>query len=594
MKNLRVLLLLTAALFCIVGVQAAIRQTQRPGHPEFPDNVYTGDFMQFGITNTYGEIMPYQYPVGNEHLMVGTYRCGYTLSYLEAGEEYLAYAIYFERQNMSTGSYEEWFDPGSITVRTINQTANHAINLEQNFFFPTREKFIILEVLISNEGTSVAEDFIYKICADWDIDGIYENNWDYDSSMVIPYAYETHYCSVSPIFPNPDIIDYEGWDDCQQRYTDGEVPPQYIENWDGSELMHYELGDLAPGQTAYLALVFASGDDPDDLALQVQAARAFASGSGTLWGYVYGTDSMPLEGAVVSSEFYALSDTTSADGYYCFDRMPAGNNSMTASCVGYYDSTQAVHVAENDSTRHDFYLAQINPAALNLTLTPYGIPIILPASGGSFDYNLAVENTTPAAQVGDCWYYIVLPGTGMVGPVLLAENLAVPGNTTMNRDRTQVIPMAAPAGIYTYHGCVGDYPWVVWDEDSFTFEKLGTQGDNGAWVPGDWLCYGEPFNSSSTAVAATPARAELKCTMIPNPFNPTTTIRLELPEAGWVKVEVFDVKGRSVWAHSRAPLQMAAGTHEITFDGSALPSGIYFVRLTTGEYEAVQKMVLMK
>jgi hypothetical protein len=37
-----------------------------------------------------------------------------------------------------------------------------------------------------------------------------------------------------------------------------------------------------------------------------------------------------------------------------------------------------------------------------------------------------------------------------------------------------------------------------------------------------------------------------------------------------------------------------AGDHQITFDGSGLPSGIYFARLKAGDYNQVQKMVLMK
>jgi len=49
-------------------------------------------------------------------------------------------------------------------------------------------------------------------------------------------------------------------------------------------------------------------------------------------------------------------------------------------------------------------------------------------------------------------------------------------------------------------------------------------------------------------------------------------------------------------AHIGAPLQdyFPAGTHQITFDGSDLPSGIYLARLTAGDWSAVQKLVLMK
>ncbi len=76
----------------------------------------------------------------------------------------------------------------------------------------------------------------------------------------------------------------------------------------------------------------------------------------------------------------------------------------------------------------------------------------------------------------------------------------------------------------------------------------------------------------------------------PNPFNPSTTIRFDLPEACVVKLEVFDIKGRSVGmsgsgaTHSigqTSPTMeyLSAGTHEITFDGMGLSSGIYFYRI---------------
>ncbi len=88
----------------------------------------------------------------------------------------------------------------------------------------------------------------------------------------------------------------------------------------------------------------------------------------------------------------------------------------------------------------------------------------------------------------------------------------------------------------------------------------------------------------------------------PNPFNGTTVLSFELPKASMVRLEVFDVNGRSVGAHSSAPLSGSgatptlypAGTHEITFDGSGLPSGVYYYRLTAGANVASGKMMLMK
>ncbi|MFH1862705.1 MAG: T9SS type A sorting domain-containing protein [bacterium] len=82
----------------------------------------------------------------------------------------------------------------------------------------------------------------------------------------------------------------------------------------------------------------------------------------------------------------------------------------------------------------------------------------------------------------------------------------------------------------------------------------------------------------------------------PNPFNPSTILRFDLPQAAQVKLEVFDVNGRMVGAIHELPLRQwyPAGTHEILFDGSDLPSGIYFAKLAAGDFSQVQKLVLLK
>jgi hypothetical protein len=89
----------------------------------------------------------------------------------------------------------------------------------------------------------------------------------------------------------------------------------------------------------------------------------------------------------------------------------------------------------------------------------------------------------------------------------------------------------------------------------------------------------------------------------PNPFNPTTRIMYDLPEASTVRLSVFNVLGQEV--ARLADGEMAAGYQSVEWNtttnaGLALPSGIYFYRLkatslTTGrEFHDVRKMVLMK
>ncbi|GBE30278.1 MAG TPA: T9SS type A sorting domain-containing protein [Bacteroidetes bacterium] len=78
----------------------------------------------------------------------------------------------------------------------------------------------------------------------------------------------------------------------------------------------------------------------------------------------------------------------------------------------------------------------------------------------------------------------------------------------------------------------------------------------------------------------------------PNPFNPTATITIELDKPYVTKVIVYDALGRAVTTLIDAPTH--AGTHQVTFDGHNLSSGIYFVRLTTGAGSDIEKMILMK
>ncbi|MBU0561488.1 MAG: T9SS type A sorting domain-containing protein, partial [Bacteroidetes bacterium] len=56
-------------------------------------------------------------------------------------------------------------------------------------------------------------------------------------------------------------------------------------------------------------------------------------------------------------------------------------------------------------------------------------------------------------------------------------------------------------------------------------------------------------------------------------FNPKTVIKFQVPSSKFIKLEVFDILGREIQTLVNAP--MSAGEHEVTFNGSGLPSGVY-------------------
>ena len=87
-----------------------------------------------------------------------------------------------------------------------------------------------------------------------------------------------------------------------------------------------------------------------------------------------------------------------------------------------------------------------------------------------------------------------------------------------------------------------------------------------------------------------PSAFSLSC--YPNPFNPTTTLRFSLPDAGKISLDIFNIRGQLVETLLNQP--MTAGEHTVQFNGSALPSGVYFARLQTIEQITTQKLLLLK
>jgi len=79
----------------------------------------------------------------------------------------------------------------------------------------------------------------------------------------------------------------------------------------------------------------------------------------------------------------------------------------------------------------------------------------------------------------------------------------------------------------------------------------------------------------------------------PNPFNPTTNIQFDLPRSARVTLKVFNVLGEEVTAlYNNKSLN--AGVQRVTFDASALASGVYIYRLDVAGISAARKMVVMK
>jgi hypothetical protein len=78
----------------------------------------------------------------------------------------------------------------------------------------------------------------------------------------------------------------------------------------------------------------------------------------------------------------------------------------------------------------------------------------------------------------------------------------------------------------------------------------------------------------------------------PNPFNPTTKFKFALPQRSLTKLTIYDLLGREVQTMLNKELE--AGYHEINFDASNFPSGVYYYRIQSGDFVQTKKMILIK
>jgi hypothetical protein len=82
------------------------------------------------------------------------------------------------------------------------------------------------------------------------------------------------------------------------------------------------------------------------------------------------------------------------------------------------------------------------------------------------------------------------------------------------------------------------------------------------------------------------------CQNYPNPFNPFTTIRYEVPRRSHVKISLFNVVGQ--FMDVLVENEMEPGVHEIKWDASQFPSGIYIVRMESEGFIHIQKLLHIK
>jgi hypothetical protein len=160
-------------------------------------------------------------------------------------------------------------------------------------------------------------------------------------------------------------------------------------------------------------------------------------------------------------------------------------------------------------------------------------------------------------------------------------------------------------GIRQWQGVMIDIPAMGSSDDLFTagyfiegdvptFKLLKQSTGDLLSLDGDineWSSNGVFNLSGLFEIETAPGKISLD-SAYPNPFNPTTTISFGLPVDSEVSIQIYNLQGRVV--ETLASQHMQAGYHSVTWNADNYSSGVYFVKMATGDYISTQKLLLVK
>jgi hypothetical protein len=176
------------------------------------------------------------------------------------------------------------------------------------------------------------------------------------------------------------------------------------------------------------------------------------------------------------------------------------------------------------------------------------------------------------------------------------------------------IPGIGRAGILRFYNALNGWRTTGWDMSGLQFLHTGDGGAtwdtvfnpctggildlefadaNHGWAVGSSgaILHYNGTTSAAPVRNARPIRA-FTLSAYPNPFNPNTTLSFDVPVNSRVRIMVYDITGRLV--QTLADRVYPQGNYRVEFDGSVLPSGIYFARLQGTSLSKTQKLVLLK
>ena len=221
-----------------------------------------------------------------------------------------------------------------------------------------------------------------------------------------------------------------------------------------------------------------------------------------------------------------------------------------------------------------------------------------------FNFNVGVKippqssNSSPAAR------YIVREAGGKVDTFYVNQNSVTASDSTLWLGSSQVFQFRR--GGRDSHGSSALFGYVAVENDTAAVSKFykdaslaNVARDSGYYVRADAIALREVYTAMGVEKINSLLPVDFALSQnYPNPFNPSTTIEFALPRAAKVTLMVYDILGREVTRLINNDVK-EAGYYRMQWNstsafGTSVATGVYFYRITAGNFVQTKKMLLLK
>ena len=441
------------------------------------------------------------------------------------------------------------------------------------------------------EGGEVAYD---HQSGDFATKVLHHTGWNHDESGNVTIVEADHYVASYPnLLPDVLPMSYSGYGD--HDAVDVASDAVAVGTWssygsDGSVIAYDPNPAPEGGQIVFFAFNYSAMDsDVRPLLMQnavtwlmtIEVGDCAVSGAVTLEGE---TDYSGVRVEAIPNGGYVY---TGADGLYALPGLFAGNYEIRASKIGFSTEVADVMLSPGQhQTGIDFDLSIVYEAEFcsspGLPIVDYGtVEDQIDVALGSTVTDIAVYVNITHTYQGDLHVSVTSPeGT----EVFLHANTGGSADNLIGWYPDDMEP-AEDLGQFIGEAADGLWTMTIYDDAG------GDQGTFNEW------CLRITYAGDPTDAADAVPDVLALGRNFPNPFNPKTMIRFDLPKTGEVDLAVYDVMGRRVATLLTG--SMDAGYHQVEWlgrddRGTALASGVYFSRLAFDGQVLKSKMLLLK